>query len=391
MAQTPVNVFGSFMQGRQARLGEETQQRRNALMDMDLERERQFNTLSRDPNATPDQYSRMGRTDVGNALMNSQRFSQEQQVHNTKMLNAAAAEVAQNPAAASRWLPQLQQAGVLAPNVDISTIPPQQLQQMAKEVFESTSVALQALSGAPKEQAGFSLSPGQSRFDASGKLVASVDPEAPKPTTTYRELREDELKKYGLPVGTAAQIDTTTNKVDVINKREGLSTAEQKTIRDAKMRMPRIAATERRVTRLGQAVAALSKNKAFDGGPVDARVLQYTKDGREVMAAQSQLVAELTALTRVPGIGSQSDLETRLASLAMPSLEMPPEVNAKSQAELEAFIADLRAAYESLAAGGDGMQASPTASGGPAVGVVEDGYRFKGGNPSDPDSWERAR
>lgn len=30
-------------------------------------------------------------------------------------------------------------------------------------------------------------------------------------------------------------------------------------------------------------------------------------------------------------------------------------------------------------------------SGGPSVGVVEDGYRFKGGNPSDPNSWEQVK
>jgi hypothetical protein len=34
------------------------------------------------------------------------------------------------------------------------------------------------------------------------------------------------------------------------------------------------------------------------------------------------------------------------------------------------------------------MDAQPK---GPSVGVVEDGYRFKGGNPSDPKSWERVQ
>lgn len=35
---------------------------------------------------------------------------------------------------------------------------------------------------------------------------------------------------------------------------------------------------------------------------------------------------------------------------------------------------------------------APAASrGGPQVGVVEDGYRYKGGNPASPDSWERAQ
>lgn len=75
------------------------------------------------------------------------QFSQEQQIANTKLLNAAAAEVATNPAAIQRWLPQLQQAGVFAPGVDISAIPPEQLQAQAKELYTSTSAALASLNG----------------------------------------------------------------------------------------------------------------------------------------------------------------------------------------------------------------------------------------------------
>jgi hypothetical protein len=40
--------------------------------------------------------------------------------------------------------------------------------------------------------------------------------------------------------------------------------------------------------------------------------------------------------------------------------------------------------------GAVGTTASPQ-GGGPSVGAVEDGYRFKGGNPADPNSWERAQ
>lgn len=37
------------------------------------------------------------------------------------------------------------------------------------------------------------------------------------------------------------------------------------------------------------------------------------------------------------------------------------------------------------------QQAAPAAPSGPKAGVVEDGYRFKGGNPADPKNWEKAQ
>jgi hypothetical protein len=97
---------------------------------------------------------------------------------------------------------------------------------------------------------------------------------------------------------------------------------------------------------------------------MDAKALKYTKQGQEVVAASAQVMPELQALTRVPGIGSQSDLEARLANLALPSLEMSPEVNAKSQAELKAFVEDLRAAYASLVDGGSAPSARPAGGSG---------------------------
>lgn len=75
-------------------------------------------------------------------------FMQEQQIANTRLLNAAAAEVAQNPAAVSRWLPQLKSAGIIDPNFDPASMPPEQLQARAQELFESTSEALRALRSA---------------------------------------------------------------------------------------------------------------------------------------------------------------------------------------------------------------------------------------------------
>ena len=105
--------------------------------------------------------------------------------------------------------------------------------------------------------------------------------------------------------------------------------------------------------RLTAAVAAISDNPIFSGGVVSEKVLPYTKEGRELNASIAQVKPILTALTRVPGIGSQSDLEARLDSLQYPDAGFAPETNEANAAEITAFIADLSAAYQSLLSGGE--------------------------------------
>ena len=73
-------------------------------------------------------------------------FSQEQQINGTRLLNAAAAEIAQDPSdeVIQRWLPQLQQAGIQF-GANPLAVPPEVRQQYATKLFQSTSAALSAL------------------------------------------------------------------------------------------------------------------------------------------------------------------------------------------------------------------------------------------------------
>lgn len=201
------------------------------------------------------------------------------------------------------------------------------------------------------------------------QVVGPDNTQAPAPRgTRFRALTPQEIAGYGLPPGSSAQINDETGQVQVLNKPSvapAQSAAERKAAVEAKTKMPRIAAAKRRALRLSTAVNAL-KDDFLNGGPADAKALQYTKKGRELMAAAAQLMPELSALTRVPGIGSQSDLEARLASLAMPSLEFDPVTNERSMAELDAFINDLDAAYQIIASGGQQSTDIPEEAG-PAV------------------------
>jgi hypothetical protein len=123
---------------------------------------------------------------------------------------------------------------------------------------------------------------------------------------------------------------------------------------------------ERGLQRLETAVDTLSKNKLFDGGPLDQYVLGPTKIGQEMEQAGGTILPALTALTRVPGVGSQSDWEGRLNMLQIPSVKFAPEVNRRAITGLRAFVADLKAAYQraGIPFPDDASGAAPKAAGG---------------------------
>jgi hypothetical protein len=139
---------------------------------------------------------------------------------------------------------------------------------------------------------------------------------------------------------------------------------------------------DRGLSRIDAAMKGL-QGRFVDTGPIDGRLIVSTPQGQELEAAVGAIQNDMLALTRVPGVGSQSDLEQKIANLKYPSIYNAPEVNARNVQQLKQFMGDLRRQIE-------GAPVQPaSAAAGPQPGAVEDGYRFRGGNPSDPSSWER--
>lgn len=126
---------------------------------------------------------------------------------------------------------------------------------------------------------------------------------------------------------------------------KGPSAAEQKDALARKAKQPQVANAVRGLGRIEQAVKALSGG-LINTGPIDQYATRYTKAGQELEAAVGGIQNSLLSLTRVPGIGSQSDLEARIANMQYPSLDKDPEVNARTVENLKAFIADLQQAYQ---------------------------------------------
>lgn len=195
---------------------------------------------------------------------------------------------------------------------------------------------------------------------------AVASPEAASGGLTPRPgqpMTADELAAFGLPRGTSAMWDAKgapkilrSPTADEVKQRTG-----------ANRMMPQLSAVGDRIERIKKAVAGLSENRFAGTGPLDQIFTAKTKQGQELAAAVAGIQNPMLALTRVPGIGAQSDLEGRIAALQFPSVDVDEGVNQNTIAELESFYEDLTNAFRNTL--GDefpGANAPAQPSGGPA-------------------------
>jgi hypothetical protein len=187
---------------------------------------------------------------------------------------------------------------------------------------------------------------------APAQARVAVKPDAPKGYT--RVMTPQEVASAGLPQGTSAQVNEATGAISVLNK--PLPTPTKQANADVIKQAAQLPSLLRRVDRVAQASEKLGIPGA-DGGPVDQYALKLSESGQELESAVGQLRSMLMPFVRVPGVGSQSDLEARLDGLQYPDASQPPAVRARNIAELQKFIADLSRAYSSTIKGEQGGQA----------------------------------
>jgi hypothetical protein len=169
--------------------------------------------------------------------------------------------------------------------------------------------------------------------------------------------------------------------------------------------------------------------------PVTGRLAEYFPGVSSAGAAAQAIIKRVAPTLRAEGSGSTSDIEYAGMLSSLPSLQNYPEANAailgmmKAKAAIDIERAnivrdfanspqtteDARAMRQRLSeidsrsimtpelrrtidllGGAPGPEGTPApavegATPPPAVGTIENGWRFKGGNPGDPNNWEKVQ
>lgn len=226
----------------------------------------------------------------------------------------------------------------------------------------------------------FTLSPGSLRFNAQGQVVARGNPQA-----------ESQPRQAEPPVSVVGP----NGKPVYVSREESLGQTPYE--KPSGGLSPRDATTARNkltMIQLARQQVALARQKfqplkgTFSAGPLGAYM--PTQAGQAFDAAVDVMRGTIGGITRVPGVGSMSDYEGRLDQAKMPARGKYEATTEQQLDSLDTMLNYLEQGYGGLLS--DNGAASPESSqnsGGPQVGQVVDGYRFKGGDPGQQSSWEK--
>ena len=315
------NYYGAIQQGREDALNQRAMQQRNMLGQLELEQRQQFNALANDPGATADQYSRIGRSDIGNALLNQQQFTGKQKQVDAERLFLAAQYGLQNPRPKEFIAQNFPEIAALNPD-------------FANESDEQVRAGLQDLLGRFGAQAGVAPTPRPVKWiekkgprgsiiqihPETGEMKQVVGPDNSQPVPgagkRFRPMMPQEVQGAGLPPGTAAQINDETGQISILSKRDATANLSQKDATTAKQKLVTVQLAKQQLARIRGRFAKLKGS--FSAGAFGQGRLP-TEAGKSFDAAVDQMRSTLTALTRTPGVGAMSDYETKLDQAKFPA------------------------------------------------------------------------
>jgi hypothetical protein len=160
---------------------------------------------------------------------------------------------------------------------------------------------------------------------------------------------QSDVELGALPTRLGMQTDADIAKARGVEQAK----SEQERASTERAKTAQLNNVDRGLTRIDEALKNLT-GSLIDTGPIDGRLMVSTPQGQELEAAVGAIQNDMLALTRVPGIGSQSDLEAKIANLKYPSIYNHPSVNAANVKQLREFMVDLRRQITGSSAGSGG-------------------------------------
>lgn len=362
------DYYGAMQRGRTDRLDEEAARTRNALGGLELEQGRRFNALAGNPQATPEQFARAGRSDVGNAILNAQGADQRSKQEQAQRfyLGAQYALRSQSPKAfIAQNFPE-----IAAMNPNFANETDQQIAQSLQDYVGRFGAQAGIAPPAPEPQFEQMQGPNGSTIVRRGDKWQVI--EQPKPERSparFRPMATQEIQAAGLPPGTAAQINDETGQISILSKRDNTASLSQKDQTTAKQKLVTVQLARQQLENIKKRFANLRDSMsagAFGQGTLP------TESGKSFDAAVDQMRSTLTALTRTPGVGAMSDYETRLDQAKFPSRRNYESVTAEQIQAIEDQLTLIDRGYRGLLEGAapEGSAQQPTASAAPAGGEV---------------------
>ena len=268
----------------------------------------------------------------------------------------------------------------------------------------------------PKPGEGFSLSPGQVRFDAGGNQVAVAPADATKPPETRNVLVGNER--------VFQQFDPATGQWTEVGRGPAFAPAASTTVNNITGPAATIASMAPGAI---SDLSGISNQLVSPDGTVNTQLLATMNvpglnaavPGTAGAQMRSAMEGAMDTMVRIRTGAAASEQElAQMREIYMPSLL---DTAGTVKSKIDRLKRDLNAALGVATQGknvpGAARQAAPSAPAEPGivdqligqgmdflrgpsaattatvpqVGAIEDGYRFKGGDASDPNSWEAVR
>jgi hypothetical protein len=358
--QELADPFGSFVAGRQARQQEDYGRTRNALADMELQ------------NAPQEMQRRNALADVQMQSAKLGLQGQQQQIDADKARTAhATLEQALRSGNAKEFVlrnvPDLVSNFRRQHGVDFASLSDEEAKAELQHLSGVMAGAAGIAPAQPKTPEAFTLGSGQTRYGPDGKPIASapvsnemtpyqqerlkIERERlnrpDKQKNSFRTLTPEEVQAAGLPAGTSAQVDQS-GKIDVLSKKDTTATLSQKDSTVAKIKLNQLKVAKQQLQNVRAKFAKIK-------GTIQAGKGQGWvpfEEGEAFDKAVDSMKGSLTAITRVPGVGSMSDYESRIDQSKFPKRGDYESVTEDQIQAVEDLLTTIESGYTDLLGGG---------------------------------------